>query len=119
MSCSGTGFLSIIASGTWRKLPGETEGRHVLFIAPTVGKAPEKGRIALEIPETEARRAKLDDVIPLWVMVDEMIAFVLEASHVLEDRVPRGQFARAFTDMVVARVHEVRRAGKLCMSGRT
>ena len=95
------------------------KGRHVLFIAPITSKAPEKGRIALEIPETEARRANLDAVIPLWAMVDEMNADILEVSHVLEDRVPRGQFTRAFTDMVITRVHEVRKAGTLSISGRT
>ena len=94
------------------------KGRHILFIAPITGKSPEKGRIALEIPETEARRAGLDAVVPLWAMVDELNAGILEASYVLEDRTPRGQSGNMFTDMIITRAHEVRKAGKLSISSR-
>ena len=63
----------------WQADRGETEGRkirpscvvivvtdraghHVMFIAPITSKAPDPGRTALEIPETEARRAGLDTI---------------------------------------------------------
>ena len=52
-----------------------------MFIAPITGKSPEKGRIVLEIPETEARRAGLDAVVPLWVMVDELNAATYSAAN--------------------------------------
>lgn len=94
------------------------KGQHILFIAPITSKSPEKGRIALEIPETEARRAGLDTVVPLWVMVDELNADILEASYMLEDRTPRGQFSNMFTDMIITHAHEVRKAGKLSISSR-
>ena len=95
------------------------KGQHILFIVPITSKSPKKGQIALEIPETEARRAGLDTVIPLWVMVDELNADVLEASYVLEDRTPRGQIGNMFTDMIITRAREVRKAGKLSISSRT
>jgi len=120
----------------WQKDRGETEGRkrrpccvslvvvnsqgqHVLFIAPITWKSPEKGRVGVPVPETEARRAQLDIGIPLWVMVDEMNADILEASHVLEDRVPRGRFSAAFTDMIIRRAQDVRKAGRFSISSRT
>ncbi|WP_288960243.1 hypothetical protein [uncultured Sulfitobacter sp.] len=94
-------------------------GRHVIFIAPITSKAPAQGRVGLEIPETEARRARLDPHISLWVMVDELNADLLEASYVLEDRSPRGAFSPAFTDAIVSGIEKVRAAGKLKLSSRT
>lgn len=120
----------------WQADRGETEGRkkrpscvvlvvkdhagnHVLFIAPITSKEPTKDRRAVVIPETEARRAKLDRDIPLWVMVDELNADMLEMSYTLEDRIPRGQFSQAFTDKLIRSVQEVRAAGALRLSKRT
>lgn len=94
-------------------------GRHVLFIAAITGKAPGPGRAALPIPETEARRARLDTDIPLWVIVDELNADILEASYTLEDRTPRGAFSPAFTDAILRKVQEIRAAGTLGLSSRT
>ncbi|APX18107.1 hypothetical protein [Phaeobacter inhibens] len=96
-----------------------SKGQHILFIAPITSKAPDSGRVGIQVPETEARRAKLDTVIPLWVMVDELNADVLEASYTLEDRTPRGQFTTAFTDLIIRSAQEVRRAGKLSVTSRT
>jgi len=54
-----------------------------MFIAPITSKAPDPGRVALEIPETEARRAKLDTHLPLWVVLDELNADILETSYTI------------------------------------
>lgn len=94
-------------------------GQHVMFIAPITGKAPDKGRIALEIPETEARRANLDTHISLWVILDELNADILEASYTLEDRSARGSFSPAFTDAILRGVQRLRSAGRLGLSKRT
>lgn len=120
----------------WQADRGETEGRkkrpscvvivvangagqHVMFIAPITSKAPDKGRIALEIPETEARRANLDTHISLWVILDELNADILEASYTLEDRSARGSFSPAFTDAILRGVQRLRSAGRLGLSKRT
>ena len=95
------------------------EGQHILFIAPITSKQPDAKRLAIAIPETEAHRAKLDTHIPLWVIVDELNADVLEASYTLEDRSPRGQFGPAFTDMVLRGIQSIRKTGKLSISNRT
>ncbi|WP_300073935.1 hypothetical protein [uncultured Ruegeria sp.] len=95
------------------------EGQHVLFIAPITSKKPDAGRYAIPIPETEAHRAMLDTDVPLWVIVDELNADVLEASYTLEDRSPRGQFSSAFTDTILQAIQSVRKTGKLSISSRT
>ena len=68
------------------------QGQHVLFIAAITTKSPIGDTIAIEIPETEAHRAKLSTDVPLWVVVSELNADILEQSYVLEDRTARGQF---------------------------
>lgn len=120
----------------WQADGGETEGRkkrpscvvivvtndadhHVMFIAPITSKTPEPGRAALEIPETEARRARLDGNLSLWIIVDELNADVLEASYTIEDRSPRGSFSPAFTDAILRGVQQLRVSGKLKLSKRT
>lgn len=120
----------------WQADHGETEGRkkrpscvvialtnaaghHVMFIAPITSKAPGQGRTALEIPETEARRAKLDTHLPLWVILDELNVDVLETSYTLEDRSARGSFSSAFTDAILRGVQRFRAAGRLGLSNRS
>ena len=120
----------------WQADRGETEGRkkrpscvtivianqaghHVMFIAPITSKAPGPGRAALDIPQTEARRARLDSDLPLWVVLDELNADVLETSYTLEDRSPRGSFSAAFTDAILREIQRVRAAGRLKLSRRT
>lgn len=120
----------------WQADRGETEGRkkrpscvvvvvanasghHVMFIAPITSKAPDEERTALEIPETEARRANLETHLPLWIILDELNVDVLEASYTLEDRSPRGSFSPAFTDAILRGVQSLRAAGRLSLSNRS
>ncbi|MCB1355544.1 MAG: hypothetical protein KDK53_03270, partial [Maritimibacter sp.] len=94
-------------------------GQHVMFIAPITSKAPAPGRRALEIPETEARRAGLESDVPLWVVLDELNADILEISYTLEERSPRGSFGAVFTDTILREVQRLRTAGGLKLSNRT
>ena len=120
----------------WQTDRGETEGRkkrpscvvivvtnqagqHVMFIAPITSKSPDEGRVALEIPETEARRARLDSDVPLWVVLDELNADILENSYTIEERSPRGSFGAAFTDAILREVQRLRATGGLKLSSRT
>lgn len=120
----------------WQADRGETEGRkkrpscvvivvtnraghHVMFIAPITSKAPGPGRTVLEVPETEARRARLESDIPLWVVLDELNADILETSYTLEERSPRGSFGAAFTDAILREVQRLRASGSLKLSSRT
>lgn len=119
----------------WQNDQGETEGRkkrpscvtvvttsadgtRIVFIAPITSKPPEHGRIALEVPAMEARRAGLESGMSLWVMVDELNVDFPDLSFVIEDRTPRGSFSPAFMSKIVAAIHEIRRGGKLAISNR-
>ncbi|CUW48747.1 MULTISPECIES: hypothetical protein [Acetobacteraceae] len=120
----------------WQDLRGETEGRkkrpscvvvvaidrdgkHHLFILPITSKEPAADRQAVLIPETEARRAKLNTDMPLWVMVDEVNYDILETSYTLEDRAARGQFSPAFSKQIVLAFRSMRDAQALRISKRT
>jgi len=96
----------------------DAKGQHVLFIAAITTKSPVGDTVAIEIPETEAYRADLTADVPLWVVVSELNADILEQSYVLEDRTPRGRFSHAFTETVARRIQELRKAGKLKISSR-
>ncbi len=94
---------------------GETEGRkhrpvcvvvavrrkedgltHLLLLAITT-KRPEPGRIALEIPQIEQRRAGLDDLNTCWIILDEYNYDIVEASWYIEpQREPLGRFSKSF-----------------------
>lgn len=119
----------------WQAQDGETEGRKsrpscvtivvqiaggetVMFIAPITSQRPTVGRLALPIPETEAHRANLDTVVPLWVMVDELNVDILEKSYTLESRDPLGEFSPAFTIKIVRAVQTVRKTGRLDLTDR-
>ena len=45
------------------------DGNTVLFIVPITTQPPIDGRIAVEVPEIEAKRAGLDTEKPCWVML--------------------------------------------------
>lgn len=94
-------------------------GQHVMFIAPITSKVPGSGRSALEIPQTEARRAGLEIDLRLWVILDELNADILETSYTLEERTPRGSFSPAFTDVILREVQRLRAAGGLKLSNRS
>lgn len=96
-----------------------TKGQHILFIAAITTKSPSSDTIAIEIPETEAYRAKLSTDVPLWVVVSELNVDILEQSYVLEDRSVRGQFGPSFTKTVARAIQEIRKAGKLKISSRS
>lgn len=73
------------------------EGNTVLFIVPITTQPPMLGRIAVEVPVIEAKRAGLDTEKPCWVMLDEFNSDVFERSYVFEDRTPLGAFSPKFT----------------------
>ena len=120
----------------WQDARGETEGRkrrpscmvvvtidrnglHHLFIAPITTKEPSDDRQAVLIPETEARRAKLDTDILLWVIVNEVNYDILEKSYTLEDRTVRGRFSAAFREHIARTFKAVHSDRKLRITKRT
>lgn len=88
------------------------EGNTVLFIVPITTQPPATGRIAVEVPAIEARRAGLDIEKPCWVMLDEFNSDVFERSYVFEDRTPLGAFSPKFTAKLQEILLEAAKGGK-------
>lgn len=71
---------------------------------------PQTDRAALEIPDTEARRAGLSDLKRCWVMVDEYNYDVAEHSWYIEpDKKKLGRFSKAFMMKIAAAFGEASR----------
>lgn len=91
---------------------GETEGRKdrpvavgvrlkraggdALLLFPITSQEPAAGRIAVEIPEIEKRRAGLDAGIRVWILFDEYNTDLVGHSFYLEPEPPVGRFSKAF-----------------------
>lgn len=59
-------------------------------------KSPDASRYAIEIPETEKRRAGLDGDMRLWIILDEYNTDDVGRSFYLEPEPPLGRFSKAF-----------------------
>lgn len=71
-------------------------GHDLLILFPITGKEPERDRFAVEIPDTEKRRAGLDHAMRLWIVFDEYNSDVVGRSFHLEPESPIGKFSKAF-----------------------
>ena len=80
----------------------DAAGRPTIFLAPISSKPPRADQIALEIPETERRRAGLEKYSEAWIYLDELNADLLNESWYLEPQKPMGSFARSFLAKVAA-----------------
>lgn len=79
------------------------------LLFPVTSRRPLPGRRFVEIPETEARRARL--YTPAWLIVDEFNRDDLRASFAVEDREPLGAFSRKFMAKIAAEAAAAIRAG--------
>ena len=109
----------------WQHEAGETEGRKsrpVAFAAVVANKAgktdlfilpitsvPPQGRLALEVPQIERRRAGLDDDKPLWIMLDEYNHDVLEGSFYFDPTARVGKFSETFRKLALRSFIEIAR----------
>jgi len=91
---------------------GETEGRKLrptvvgirlkrasgdaLVLLPITSRVPQAGTTAVEIPDTEKRRAGLSRHIRLWIVLDEFNHDVPGQSWYIEPHSTLGSFSRAF-----------------------
>jgi hypothetical protein len=85
------------------------EGRQRPLLFPITSQPPRPGSRSVQIPDTEARRAKL--YTPSWVIVDEFNTDDLAASWAIEDAKPLGQFTRRFMSRIAAGAAAAIRAG--------
>lgn len=115
----------------WQQERGETEGRkvrptcvvvavkgandgltHLALLAITT-QPPQHGRVSLDIPDIERRRAGLGDLRRCWIVVDEYNYDVAErswyiepGSHVL------GRFSKAFVMKIATAFAKARQSGR-------
>lgn len=111
----------------WQAERGETEGRKPrpvtlvavipvrtgetrLYLLPITGTEPVDVE-AIEIPQTEIRRAGLDGFKRLWIIVDEYNRDILEASFYFDPAGKIGSFSRAFRARVAQRFLQLYQAG--------
>ena len=85
------------------------DGRRRTLLFPITSQPPRDGARFVAIPETEARRARLDT--PAWVIVDEFNTDDLATSWALEDTRPLGRFTRKFMSRIAAEAAAAIRAG--------
>lgn len=95
-----------------QSLDGETEGRKSrptavgvrlpsprgdrLLLFPITSQAPSPDRLAVEIPETEKRRAGLQPELRLWIIIDEYNEDIIGRSFHLAPQPPLGTLSKAF-----------------------
>ena len=72
------------------------KGEDLLFLFPITSQEPAHQRFAVEIPDTEKRRAGLDTHARLWIVLDEYNQDVIGRSFYLEPEPPFGYFSKAF-----------------------
>jgi hypothetical protein len=72
------------------------KGEDVLVLFPITSQTPAQNRFAVEIPETEKRRAGLDATVRLWMILDEYNQDIIGQSFYLEPEPPLGRFSKAF-----------------------
>jgi len=72
------------------------KGEDVLVLFPITSQPPAEDRFAVEIPETEKRRAGLDATVRLWMILDEYNQDIISQSFYLEPEPPLGRFSKAF-----------------------
>lgn len=70
-------------------------GDRLILLAITT-RMPDAGRHAIEIPETEKRRAGLDTARRQWIILDEYNEDVVEDSFYLHPDSQIGRFSKAF-----------------------
>lgn len=71
-------------------------GENRVMLLPITTKPPEAGRRAVEIPNSEKRRAGLDQGLRLWVILDDINIDRPGRSYYITSARPLGRFSRAW-----------------------
>ena len=115
----------------WQQERGETEGRklrptcvvvavkgandgltHLALLAITT-QPPQHGRVALDIPDIERRRAGLSDLKRCWIVVDEYNYDIAERSWYFEPGSGvLGRFSKAFVSKIATAFAKARESGR-------
>ena len=74
------------------------DGGSLVYFLPITTQPPRKEHNAIEVPQTELRRAGLDTDGPSWVILDEYNRDRLGASYYIEPNGYMGRFSSAFLE---------------------
>jgi hypothetical protein len=72
------------------------KGEDTLILFAITSRPPGATNLAVEIPETERRRAGLDGNVRLWIVLSEYNQDIIGQSFYLEPERPLGRFSKAF-----------------------
>lgn len=91
-------------------------GGDAIVLLPVTTQPPMQGRHAVEVPDTEKRRAGLEISVRCWIMLDEFNTDIIGSSYYLEPGPPLGLFSRAFfgpvARMFVTRIRAARKVDR-------
>ncbi len=94
----------------------DRDGVTRVLLFPITSQPPGPARVALSVPETEARRTGLRT--PAWIIIDDCNIDLWEASFHFADRRPVGRFSYAYFDRIRAAALQHLRGGALKPSPR-
>ena len=89
----------------------DRDGAARVLLFPITSQPPSAARMALSVPDTEARRTGLQT--PAWIVIDDCNVDLWERSFHLADRRPFGRFSYAYFDRIRAAALQLLREGKV------
>ncbi len=95
------------------------DGTHTVVFLAITSQNPGKNRLAIGVPDTERRRAGLDNELPLWIILDEHNRDTVEYSYYLDPEARRGAFSERFLKIVAGAFISAIRAGRSANVDRT
>jgi len=88
------------------------DGEAVVMLAPMTTLEPDNNPFAIEVPQTELRRAGLDPSVQAWVITNEYNFEAYKRTYYLEPRALKGEFTSVFIKLVQAKMIEAMKARK-------
>lgn len=98
---------------------GRRDGLHAVYLLAVTSQSPAPDRPAIEIPETEKRRANLSADTRLWIMLDEYNVDVVERSFYLTPDGLIGRFGDRFLRQIQRGLRQVVTGGRAEKVGRS
>jgi len=88
-------------------------GQDRVLLLPITSKEPEAGRLFVEIPEVEKRRAGLAAGMRLWIILDDVNTDRPGRSYYITNARPMGRFSRAWFVPVMRQFVKGRHAARM------
>jgi hypothetical protein len=99
-------------------LTTNNEDEAVVMLVPLTTLEPENNPFALEVPEIELRRARLDPSVRAWIIANEYNFEAYKRTYYLEPGAWKGEFTSMFIKLVQGKMIEAIKARKAKGVGR-